>query len=450
MNISKETLQKIAAANQANPYADITPYETGVGMPIVHYSGFFAQPGECIIYAAPAQTFKDKNQVVGYTGKSAGASFRVAKGVTVRTGSSGGKPIRGTVRDHNYGDLIITNKRVVFIGKDDSFDFPIEKVSAVKILDRQSFVLQSGRTAKNVAMDSAIVAYAAGFISYVQKEVAAGVDVYQNHQVTLTPEQLAYCDTVRQECTKVRLPKKKTKNGCLWTVVKVLFALVILVAAIGIIGSIIGGNDDSPGGSQPSGAITNYTASELVALEGHPRIFDGYAEAQAFYNGIGDSRIAVTDITKKSSMEMALETVYSDEIVLYMTQHSTNEEYIGTIEINIFNADFAADMTVEGAADIAVSYLPIDFFEYYVSDASYVYENDGTKIYTYSCRLTDEGVEHHNSIAPQYSYYYYIKIVEYADGEHWKISTGYSAYGDKDKGWIEKYAEPWDAPFQNQ
>ena len=75
MNISKESLQKIAAANQANPYADITPYETGVGMPIVHYSGFFAQPGECIIYAAPAQTFKDKNQVVGYTGKSAGASL---------------------------------------------------------------------------------------------------------------------------------------------------------------------------------------------------------------------------------------------------------------------------------------------------------------------------------------------------------------------------------------
>lgn len=44
MNISKESLQKIAAANQANPYADITPYETGVGMPIVHYSGFLHSP----------------------------------------------------------------------------------------------------------------------------------------------------------------------------------------------------------------------------------------------------------------------------------------------------------------------------------------------------------------------------------------------------------------------
>lgn len=62
MAISKETLQKIAAANSANPYADITPYEINVGMPIIHYTGFSSQLGECIIYAAPAQTFKDKTK----------------------------------------------------------------------------------------------------------------------------------------------------------------------------------------------------------------------------------------------------------------------------------------------------------------------------------------------------------------------------------------------------
>lgn len=448
MAISKETLQKIAAANSANPYADITPYEINVGMPIIHYTGFFTQLGECIIYAAPAQTFKDKNQVVGYTGKSAGVSFRVAKGVSIRTGSSGGRPIRGSVRDHNYGDLIITNKRVVFVGKDDSFDFSIEKVSAVKILDRQSFVLQSGRTAKNIAMDPAIIAYAAGFISYIQKEVAAGNDVYKNHQVALTPEQLAYCDTIRQECSKIRL-SKKNKNGCLWAVVKVLFALIFLLLAIPIIVSIIGGGGDSVDGDQASGTITEYTVADLISFENHPRIYGSYADAQAFYDSIGDSRVAVTDIPKKASMERNLKSVYDDDIVLYMTQDSTDYEYVGTIEINIFDKELAADMSVERAADIVTTYLPTDFFEYYASDASYVYENDGTKSYTYSCRLTDEGVEYRNSIAPQYSYYYFIRIVEYADDEHWKIYTGYSAYGDKDKGWIEKYAQPWDAPFQN-
>ncbi len=262
---------------------------------------------------------------------------------------------------------------------------------------------------------------------------------------------------------KVRVPKEKNNNGCLWIVVIVL---VILLAAISIIGSIIGSNYDVPSSSQisdtitdhnaigsnddSSDAITDHTASELVAFEGHPRIFDSYEDAQAFYNGIGDSRIVLTDVAKKSSIERALENIYADDTVLYMIQDSTQRKYVGTIEINIFDTDFASDMTIERAADIAISYLPIDFFEYYASDASYVYENDGTKVYTYSCRLTDEGIEHHNSIASQYSYYYCFKIVEYADGEHWKVLTDYSAYGGKDKGWIEKYAEPWDAPFQNE
>ena len=97
--------------------------------PVIDYPGFFPQPHEVVLYAAPAATFKDKEKVVGYTGRSAGASVRVAKGLTVRTGSSGGTPIRDTIRSYCVGDLIVTNKRVVFIGKDDSFDFSISKVA---------------------------------------------------------------------------------------------------------------------------------------------------------------------------------------------------------------------------------------------------------------------------------------------------------------------------------
>ena len=46
---------------------------------------------EILIYATPAATFKDKEQIVGYTGKSAGVSVRVAKGVTVRSGGTGSR-----------------------------------------------------------------------------------------------------------------------------------------------------------------------------------------------------------------------------------------------------------------------------------------------------------------------------------------------------------------------
>lgn len=158
--------QKIQEHNRINPYVDITPYELKVGFPVVKYNGFFPQADEIIIYAVPCATFKDKEQVVGYTGKSAGASVRVAKGLTVRTGSSGGQPIRDMVRKHSVGDLIITNKRVVFIGKDDNFDFSVNKISAIKPLSKETFLIQSGRSSKNIYVDSGAVIYTAGFVNY--------------------------------------------------------------------------------------------------------------------------------------------------------------------------------------------------------------------------------------------------------------------------------------------
>ena len=132
MAIDEQIKKNIFLHNQANPYVDATPYELDIGFPIVKYTGFYPKAGEIVLYVVPAATFKDKEQLVGYTGKSAGASVRVAKGLTMRTGSYGSQPIRDTMRKHNFGDLIITNKRIVFIGKDDNFEFAINKVSAVK------------------------------------------------------------------------------------------------------------------------------------------------------------------------------------------------------------------------------------------------------------------------------------------------------------------------------
>mgnify|MGYP007069374300 CR=1 FL=1 len=166
MNIDTDLKMKIANANSANPYVDITPYELKMGFPSVSYNGFFPETGEILIYVAPAQTFSDKEKVVGYTGKSSGVSVHVAKGVSLRTGGSGGKAIRNNVRMFNQGDLIITNKRVLFIGKDDRFEFLANKISATKLLDRTSFVIQSGKSSKNVALDESLITYAYGFINF--------------------------------------------------------------------------------------------------------------------------------------------------------------------------------------------------------------------------------------------------------------------------------------------
>lgn len=317
INIPKETLQKIATFNRANPYVDITPYEIGIGTPIVNYKSFFPQSGECILFVTPAHTFKDKNMVLNYTKYNR-------------------RPIRGNVRNHNYGDLIITSKRIVFIGKDDSFDYSINKLSAIKMLDNQSFLIQSGKSSKNIQVDPIIFVYAFGFISYVQQNTAAGIDVYNKHQTSLTQEQLDYCNIVKKESFKIleqldnqnRIQEEnskienqidnynkfqnrnsksnvemKSKNGCtgcLWWIVKIQFILIATIVILGlIVGSFLAINNNSNKNNQINEQISNYSAYELVTLENHPRIFDNYEDAQAFYNNIGDKRIAITDVAKK-------------------------------------------------------------------------------------------------------------------------------------------------------
>lgn len=100
-----EKLLKIAQANRVNPYVNITPFVLDYGFPFVHYNGFFCSDGEVVVYACPANLFKDKVQVVGYRGRSTGTSVRVAKGLYIRSGRSGSNAVRAEVRKHVYSIL---------------------------------------------------------------------------------------------------------------------------------------------------------------------------------------------------------------------------------------------------------------------------------------------------------------------------------------------------------
>ena len=87
--------------------------------------------GENCYYCQQASFAKTKNVVVGYTGGGAGASVRVAKGLSLHTGSSAKQAIRRDVVEKYPGLLTITNKRVVFSGTKGSFDKSLSSLSAV-------------------------------------------------------------------------------------------------------------------------------------------------------------------------------------------------------------------------------------------------------------------------------------------------------------------------------
>ena len=223
-------IRKARKVNRANPYVDITPYELQMSFPIVSYPDFFPQMEEVIVYVAPANTFVDKEQVVGYTGGSSGVSVRVAKGVSLRTGGSSRKPIRSVVRKYHFGDLIITNKRILFIGKDDRFEFAINKISAIKVLDRTSFIIQSGKSSKNVSLDKSLVPYAYEFITYVINESNKGVDIYRSIVESRSNEQIAICNQAIQEVMSLlKKGRRKKFKLLIFILLGIIFSPLIFI-----------------------------------------------------------------------------------------------------------------------------------------------------------------------------------------------------------------------------
>ena len=70
-------------------------------------------------YASIQATLKEE-KTIGYSAGTRGASIRVAKGLTLRTSGTRAMPIKGMV-DVAIGELVITDRRVIFAGDRKSF-----------------------------------------------------------------------------------------------------------------------------------------------------------------------------------------------------------------------------------------------------------------------------------------------------------------------------------------
>ena len=84
-----------------------------------------------------------KNKMLGSTSSSSGASIRVAKGMYLRSGSSGSKKIYGDVTTKYYGTLAISNQRIVFTNPEKGFEIPLSKLSSIES-DLSTIVFQQG------------------------------------------------------------------------------------------------------------------------------------------------------------------------------------------------------------------------------------------------------------------------------------------------------------------
>lgn len=95
------------------------PSDSGPLLPInpINASGVSLGANERLYYKHPA-TWQDHHTERQYTGGYSGVSLRVAKGVTIHSGGSRGRSKGVIVAQHHPGVVYLTNKRVIFVGRD--------------------------------------------------------------------------------------------------------------------------------------------------------------------------------------------------------------------------------------------------------------------------------------------------------------------------------------------
>ena len=78
-------------------------------------------------------TFCEERTKRVYQGGSAGTSIRVARGVSFRVGSNKGNAVSEEyLKEIDTGEFIITNKRIVFVGVNKSWNIPMAKLMRVQ------------------------------------------------------------------------------------------------------------------------------------------------------------------------------------------------------------------------------------------------------------------------------------------------------------------------------
>lgn len=112
-------------------------------------SAVILKPGEICHYQAQAMVLIIKNQVVGHTAGSGGVSVRIAKGLTLHSGSSRGHAIRDDVPYTYPGIFTMTNQRFIMTGEK-GFDYPFEKLTSVVHYGLDGVTFQFGRSSYTI------------------------------------------------------------------------------------------------------------------------------------------------------------------------------------------------------------------------------------------------------------------------------------------------------------
>ena len=125
----RQRLRAIAYRGVYLSEEQIQKLESKTELPIVQ-TPVFLSAGEVAVYHSVAKLQETKHRVVGRTGSYSGGSVRIAKGLSVRTGSSYSRPVYGDVSTHYEGEVVLTNQRIVFLNAQKGFEVAYSAITA--------------------------------------------------------------------------------------------------------------------------------------------------------------------------------------------------------------------------------------------------------------------------------------------------------------------------------
>lgn len=103
-------------------------------LPAISVSNLRTQKGEIVHWVESAILSEEKVLRRRYEGGSQGVSFRIAKGITYRVGGHRGYSVSETgLVPVGFGELVITNKRIIFRGDGKVFAVKLEKIFDMQI-----------------------------------------------------------------------------------------------------------------------------------------------------------------------------------------------------------------------------------------------------------------------------------------------------------------------------
>lgn len=129
---------------------DLQQIQAG-GLPALSGVPVILAEGEVAHFFAPARRAVTKKKAVGRTGKSGGVSVRVAKGVSVRSGGGASRTVYNDVTDFFEGQVVLTNRRIVFLAKQGGFDCKLDAISAITP-EGDRIMVQAGKDAYRLSV----------------------------------------------------------------------------------------------------------------------------------------------------------------------------------------------------------------------------------------------------------------------------------------------------------